>query len=302
MSVFNGASYLSEAIESVLNQTFTDFEFIIVNDGSSDDSKQIIESYAKSDARIRIIEQANMGLPASLNRGIAQARASLIARMDADDISLPPRFEKQLEVMQRGGYHLVGSGVLNIDEHGSIRGKRLLPETHSEIARQLPLRNCISHPTAIFSKDIFVQSGQYDVAFRNCQDYDLWLRMLPHGSMHNVSEPLLKYRKHLNKITTPANRALQTKYSVIAALNFFNRSKSFSVLSPSSTQAETAENLELLLGNCEDEFSRRCLIRHANRYLRYCVSEQEDRIFLKQLILKHATTWERFKTYFYEYC
>ncbi len=300
MSVFNGSDFLNESIQSILSQTFEDFEFIIVNDGSVDNSKEIIDAFARRDTRIKVIEQANMGLPASLNRAIGEANSNLIARMDSDDISLSNRFERQLEVIKNSRYDLVGTGIFKIDQFGSVERKCFFPEKHEEIAHELPMRNCISHPSVIFSRKIFGEAGGYDVRYKNSQDYDLWLRMLGKGLMCNIKEPLLKYRRHSNRISSVSNRIRQTNYSVCAALNFFNRGANLPILMPNFSPGEIINNIELLLSRINDKYSRDCILRHATRYFRYCLTDENQRITLKRLVFETANISQRLKFMVYE--
>ena len=174
MSVYNGERYLRQAIESVLNQTLPDFEFVIVNDASTDSSLQIMQSY--DDGRIRIINnETNIGLTRSLNIAIEQARGELIARQDADDISLPNRLEEQLRFFeQHPETVLLGTGIYIIDEDGKRRGKRILKDYPGRNEFQ---GNWFSHGSAMFRRDIVRGLGGYNELFKYSQDYELWLRI-----------------------------------------------------------------------------------------------------------------------------
>src|SRR5439155_11608891 len=123
MPAYNAGAYLRDAVNSILDQTFRDFEFIIVNDGSSDDTALILQEYEKIDSRVRVFHQENQGMIAALNRGCRMARGKYIARMDADDISFPRRFEKQLEYIERHPQiGMLGTWVYNVDDKGSMTG------------------------------------------------------------------------------------------------------------------------------------------------------------------------------------
>jgi glycosyltransferase involved in cell wall biosynthesis len=192
MSVFNGAAWLREAIESILAQTFKDFEFIIIDDGSIDESAQIVRSY--EDERIVFFCQENQGLASALNKGISLSRSDLIARMDADDISFPKRLETQFRFLQQNPEIIgLGSGAIYTDEQGHEIAPVFMPETYEEILEWLPESPFI-HPSVIFRKDSFYRAGQYLPAFSRAQDMVLFNQMAKLGRLHNLKEPLLKYR------------------------------------------------------------------------------------------------------------
>ena len=174
MSVYNGERYLRQAIESILNQTLPDFEFIIVNDASTDSSNQIMQSY--NDGRIRIINnESNIGLTRSLNKAIEQAKGELIARQDADDISLPNRLKEQFRFFeQHPDTVLLGSSIYIIDGDGKRRGKRVLKDYPGRNEFQ---GNWFAHGSAMFRRDIIRGMGGYNELFRYSQDYELWLRI-----------------------------------------------------------------------------------------------------------------------------
>jgi len=195
MSVYNGFPYLSEAISSILQQTYSDFEFIIIDDCSVDGSLQLIEKYAASDARIKLIKnQSRLGLGASLRHGVEIAVGQWIARMDSDDISLPERIEKQMEyVVAHPQIDILGSYAIDIDEHGNENGQRRVPISHVQIAKYI--WTCpIIHPTAFMRKSSLIKSGSYGTEKRR-QDYALWFRCAASGlQFANLPQALLKYR------------------------------------------------------------------------------------------------------------
>lgn len=194
MSVYNGEKYIREAIESILAQTFTDFEFIIVNDGSTGNSLEIIQSY--NDKRIRIINnEKNIGLTKSLNKALKQARGEYIARQDADDISLPNRFEEQIKYFEKDPeVALLGTSIYVIDENGKMVGKcvTLAKPTISDLFKG----NQFNHGSVMFKKDVADDSGGYNELFRYVQDYELWLRIAKHYEVRNLTQPLYKLRFH----------------------------------------------------------------------------------------------------------
>jgi glycosyltransferase involved in cell wall biosynthesis len=205
MSVFNGAAYVGEAVESILKQSFRDFEFLVINDGSRDGSPEILDGFQQADARIRVIHQDNQGLIASLNRGCAQARGTYIARMDADDVAVPERLALQVAFL---GAHpevaVLGGVVESIDGSGRSLGYRRYPVDSLEIRTELLDSNVVWHPTVMIRRDAYEAVG----GFRNvpaAEDYDLWLRIADRAQIANLPNVLLKYRIHDSQITAKQN-------------------------------------------------------------------------------------------------
>jgi glycosyltransferase involved in cell wall biosynthesis len=198
MPVYNGEKYLREAIDSILNQTFTDFEFLIIDDGSTDDSLKIIEFYSNKDSRIKtVINDQNKGIVFSLNRGIKLTKSKYIARMDADDIAFPDRFNKQVEFLENHNkISILGTNMLIIDQDLKILSKTCVP-THSEVITwNLLFLNVIAHPTVMIRNTFFQEIGNYSFSFPHVEDYELWLRAKDKYQFANLSEPLLYYRNH----------------------------------------------------------------------------------------------------------
>ncbi|MDD3363438.1 MAG: glycosyltransferase family 2 protein [Syntrophomonas sp.] len=194
MSVYNGELYLAEAIESILNQTFTNFEFIIINDGSTDSSRAIIESYI--DPRIKLLNNdCNQGLAQSLNKGISTARGKYIARMDADDISLPARLEKQVAFMEENAEIGVCGTWVKIFGINPEWVREL--ETDPETMRcNFIFEHQIVHPSVIMRKDLLLKHQLfYNPVYKKAQDYELWCRCSRYLSVSNMTEVLLLYRE-----------------------------------------------------------------------------------------------------------
>ena len=212
MSVYNGEQHIRESIESILNQTFTDFEFIIVNDGSTDNSPEIIKSY--DDARTRIINnEKNIGLTKSLNKAIKQTRGEYIARQDADDISLPNRLELQLEFLEKHlDVALLGTGIYVINENGDEIEKRIM---HPNPKKSLLKGNRFIHGSVMFRKSVIDELGAYNETLKYSQDYELWLRMSKKYKMRNLTSPLYKLRMHRGSILSK-NIEEQQMYAVLA--------------------------------------------------------------------------------------
>ncbi|HEX6624956.1 MAG TPA: glycosyltransferase [Pyrinomonadaceae bacterium] len=198
MAVYNGERYLREAIDSILGQTFADFEFIIIDDASTDRSFEIAGGYA--DPRIRLVRnERNLGLTLSLNRGLDLARGEYVARMDCDDLSLPERLAKQVAFMEANpDVGACSTWAFDIDSAGNVIGKRELP-----VGEQLDnfyWRRSLIHPAAMFRFDRSA-GPRYDPAFRYAQDYDLWFRIRAERRLCNLPEHLLLYRVHEESIT-----------------------------------------------------------------------------------------------------
>jgi hypothetical protein len=197
MSVYNGAAYLGPAIESVLAQTFGDFEFLVLDDGSVDASRAIAEGYAARDARVRVISRPNRGLVASLNQLFAEARAPLVARFDADDICAPDRFERQLAFLADHPDHgLIGSATRYIDTAGKPAANPPIvrPLTHADFLANLEGGPLLCHSAVLVRRDLVREAGGYRPAYRHAEDYDLWLRLSRTTRIANLPECLLDYR------------------------------------------------------------------------------------------------------------
>lgn len=197
MSVYNGEQYLAEAIDSILGQTYTEFEFIIIDDASQDNSFSIVRDFARKDKRIRIIEnQDNQGLSVSLNKGVRAARCEYIARMDADDISAPTRFEKQVAFMDANPeIGVCGTWFEMIGERQGQVGK--FPNKHTAIHLRMLFANAMAHPTVMMRASLLERySLQYDEQVLFAQDYELWSRAIENLRFANLDQVLLYYRVH----------------------------------------------------------------------------------------------------------
>jgi glycosyltransferase involved in cell wall biosynthesis len=197
MPVHNGAGFLTAAIDSILAQSFTDFEFIIVDDGSDDATPEILARFAASDSRIHVTRQHRAGVANALNRGLAASSGSFIARIDADDIARPSRLARQLELLQaQPNVAVLGTAYELIDLQGATHGIRQMPTSAAEIHAGLLHGNYIAHPTVMMRRDAVVAAGGYRPAFVSCEDYDLWLRLSESHELLNLDAPLLLYRMH----------------------------------------------------------------------------------------------------------
>ena len=202
MAVRNVDRFLAEAIESILRQTFTDFEFVIVDFGSTDDSRSIVSRYAASDNRIRFHEIPVCTLPIARNAGCSLARGEYIAVMDADDVCLPDRLKLEVEFMHKNpDVALLGGAVEWIDASGRPLGAHHHPTGFPEIKSELSTHCTFWHPTILVRREAFVSVGGYRGAFVYAHDYDLELRIAEKYECANLPSVVLKYRIHSAQIT-----------------------------------------------------------------------------------------------------
>jgi len=210
MSVYNAERYLAEAIDSILNQTFKDFEFIIIDDGSTDKSREIIDSYR--DPRIKFISRANKGLTYSLNQGLKMSQGEYVARQDADDISLPTRLEREFEVMENNpDFGMVGSNFIVIDEEGHrLRTTRLF--THpDDLAVAEIVSNQFGHGSVMMRKSTLDKVGLYDPKVGHVEDYDLFIRISRVAKIANLKEPLYLWRRNPYGIILSSDQRIRFK-------------------------------------------------------------------------------------------
>jgi hypothetical protein len=213
MPVRNGGRWLGEAIDSVVRQTLRDLELLVIDDGSTDQTPEILNDWSRRDRRVRGLRQSSLGLVAALNYGLAEARAPFLARLDADDRAAPQRLKRQVTVLNdNSSFGLLGSWAQRIDESGRPRGE-LKPETSPQkLADILKRGNPFIHSTIVLRTEIARRLGGYRSAFEAAEDYDLWLRMSEVTVLANLPEPLVQYRRHRANVT--ARRAIRQAFSV----------------------------------------------------------------------------------------
>jgi Glycosyl transferase family 2 len=204
MTVFNGERFLPAALESIMAQSMRDFAIIVVNDGSTDRTAEILEEYAGRSERMQIVHQQNTGIVDAANRACALAKTPYIARMDADDISLPDRLERQLGFLQRRReVALLGGAAEYINESGDVLFTMGVPTQHDEIKAILPERNVFVHSAVVMRRDALLAVGGYRRAFSDTAgDYDLWLRIVERYEVANLPEVIVRYRVHRRQTTT----------------------------------------------------------------------------------------------------
>jgi len=199
LSVKDGENFVAQTIESVLAQTYQNFELIIVVNCSTDKTLNIVNSF--DDKRIKILQSNICQLNYNLNYALSQAEGHYVARIDADDIAVFDRLEKQVKVMNDGNYSVVGSNVVYINEQNEIIGEMSYPENDAEIRKKIMYKSVIVHPSILCKKEVLLKVGGY-LGGRLAQDLDLWIRLMRDKNIkfYNIQEPLLKYRIHSSQV------------------------------------------------------------------------------------------------------
>ncbi len=217
LPAYNSESYIKQTIDSILQQTYAEFELLIINDGSTDNTSNIIDSY--TDKRIQYIKNnGNQGLIFTLNKGIELAKGKYIARIDADDICLPQRIEKQVAWMQQNtNTAVLATTVQFINEHNEPTGfwpLDLQTITSSAIKKNMVWQCCIAHPSVMMRSEV-IKNYRYNVYQKHTEDYDLWLQLLADGFViEKINEPLLLYRVHTQSITGSIHRKRNTFFTI----------------------------------------------------------------------------------------
>lgn len=229
MAVHNGGTFLDGSIESIVRQTFTDWELVVVDDASTDGSAQLVDRWTGKDRRIRVVSKAkNQGQTASLNEGLAVCRGRWVARQDADDISLPHRLADQVAYLsQRPGTVLLGAQGKLIDRKGALIGLLDVPCERCAIEWCAPILNPFLHTAVIFDRKAAEAAGGYDPAYRIAQDYDLWARLSKNHQVANLPERLVCYRnteQSLSRASRDLALAEADRVSARVSLDWLGRS------------------------------------------------------------------------------
>lgn len=228
LPVFNAAAYVRQAVESVLAQTFSDFELVVIDDGSTDGSDRLLSELARMDSRIRLLAQENQGYSRTLNTAFQLAGGEFIARMDADDICLPMRFELQRQFLtDHPEIGVVGSRVLLIDPEGAPVCESFLEQHHEEIDRchMAFCGSAIAHPSVLIRASLLGDVGGYRTEFEPAEDLDLWLRLAERTRLANIPQALLKYRL-LEKSVSHTRRSEQRDKMIRAVDEAHSRRRS----------------------------------------------------------------------------
>ena len=225
LSCKNGAQHIAEAINSITTQTFSDMELIIINDGSEDETLDIIRAASELDPRICLISQNNLGLTKSLNRGLQHARGKYVARQDADDSSHPDRLQTQLDFLQRHPNILaVGTSAMHINANGTSRqNASILPLSPKSVKRALRWRNCLIHGSVMINRSLAGSELFYNDEFMQAQDYELWRRLSQRGAIANLHHPLYFLRFSPDSVSSKFALS-QAIYAVLAQLTPQQRS------------------------------------------------------------------------------
>jgi len=273
LPVRNGGRYFGEAIDSILNQTYAGFNLVIVDDGSTDGTRALAESRAAQDGRIRLVMQEPAGISAALNRGIAATTAPLIARMDADDVSLPSRLAEQVAFIDRHpSVAVVGTFAQIIDSDGAERGTMRLPTQASEIKALLRFKNQVCHPSVMMKREAIETAGGYDERMLFAEDHELWLRLAQRHDIVNMPEVLLKYRDHPLQGTDRRNRGITTLFSALCVLNAVLAENGLETIVPAAPDqfdfAKAVQRIGRGLATVRDPQEREALYYQIARLLR----------------------------------
>ncbi len=225
MSCFNAAHWLDESIVSVLQQTWCDFEFVVVDDGSTDDSLAILRRYSEKDARLVVVSKVNTGLADSLNVGLRIARGDWVARMDADDVCEPERLELQMAyVSAHPECIFLGTGLRLIDENGTVGACFDYPLNHLGLVEHLvSARRFPPHASALYRREAVIKLGGYRGRISRAEDWDLWLRLSEVGTLASIPQPLMRIRKHSGQISLSSGGRDQLIDCRVAILSYLLR-------------------------------------------------------------------------------
>ena len=250
MSVYNDEEFVAEAIESILAQSFEDFEFLILNDGSDDDSAAIINKYAVIDSRIVPIHRENRGFIASLNELVELTKAPIIARMDSDDISWPERFARQATFLANNpAYGVVGTAAVEIDEKGMPLPGRYwyYPETHEDFVATIGKGPLIAHPAVMMRRNFIQEVKGYRPIFQHCEDLDLWLRLVAVTRICSLPDVLYSYRRSASQVSCQHCVAQQIG-AAIALLAYHARTAGCLDPTENLTELPSLDTLDSLFG------------------------------------------------------
>jgi glycosyltransferase involved in cell wall biosynthesis len=212
MAAYNGEAHIEESVQSILGQTFKNFEFIIVDDGSTDGTVDKIQQI--DDPRLRIVRQSNQGQTSALIAGIQQAKGDLIARLDDDDCSLPDRLLRQVEFMNANPkVNLCGTRFIEKYGENLLSQRVYFAQSNAEIKKVISFYNPFAHSSVMFRRDAYSKVGGYDKNFTICMDYDLWLRLMDVGEVYNIDEAFTVIRLHKNSASMKQER-LKTLESI----------------------------------------------------------------------------------------
>lgn len=293
LSVFNGEKWLKYSIESILRQTFINFEFLIINDGSNDSTKKILEKYSKLDSRIKLIHQCNRGLTASLNYGVKVARGKWIARIDSDDIALPERLKKQYDFATKNNSLLIGCQSKLISDSGQYIGYKKVPSDEKFLIKNLKSQKIFfSHSSAFFQKELVLKIGNYRQVMKRSQDYDLWLRINEVARINCLDYVGTLVREHNERISFDDYGIEQRIYAHIAKISHLIRLDNSKMKDP--LNSKDPNEVEFFIDFIKKELEKRNFI---NFYIN--IYKYKKYIFKKNYlnrILKFFTFFKDYKS------
>lgn len=227
MPCFNSANFISESIESILKQTFSDFELILIDDGSTDESLEIIRQYQQVDSRVVVVEKENTGPADSRNRGVFESKGEWIAILDSDDIAHHTRLEKQYKyVSQRQDIVMIGSGFTEINSNGDPIKCHYYPAAHSILVKRLQrLMAFPAHSSLMYRSEVVKRIGGFNARYLSSEDIDIWLRLAENGRIICLGDALVKVRKHANNVSNHEGGRKQALYGVTASVCHFLRNR-----------------------------------------------------------------------------
>lgn len=236
--VFNAEKFLADTIASVLTQTFTDFELLAIDDGSTDQSIKILQSF--NDHRIRIEKNdRNRGRPYTRNRGLSLARGEFLSVLDADDLCEPNRLARQVEFLDtHPNIVAVGSWAKYVDEKGNVAFTCEPPTDSDEIRRQIFQTNCFIHSSVTFRRQALLDIGGYNLDFLQAQDYELFLRLSAHHDLANIPEPLVQYRVHPDQVSL-RKLASQRRFADRARIGAYEHQRGLKLILPNTSVPRT---------------------------------------------------------------
>lgn len=272
MSCYNAERWLRESVDSVLNQSFKDFELLLIDDGSTDTTWTIIEKYCAADSRVVGVRKPNTGLADSLNKGIEVAKGKWIARLDADDLCEPTRLEEQVEFVRKNSdVVLLGTGFVEIDEAGRPYRRHIYPTDHNRLLACLERsRRFFPHSSAMYRTDLVRQIGGYNGRIHRAEDVRLWLELAMRGKIAALPGTLLRIRKHPNQISNDAKGLRQFYDGRAARVCHFLQKMSCPDPAKFSTDDEWTKFLSWLEQKINDsrEFETRTVVAQTRQFIR----------------------------------
>ena len=280
LSVFNGENWIVDSIESILNQSFKDFEFLIINDGSSDSTKEILNQYQKKDIRIKVIHQKNIGLTASLMKGLEIAKGDWIARIDSDDIACADRLKKQYNFARKTNSCLVGCQSVFISKSGEWINSKRIPNNHENLIKNLKLqKRFFAHSSAFFKKETALKVGSYRLTMKRSQDYDLWLRLSEKGKISCMNYVGVCIREHETRISSKNFGLEQRIFAHCANISRLIRNKSSITRDPLNQNNE--KQAKYFINFVHNELKERSIIDFYIRLHNYKKSIQSNNLILR---------------------